>query len=188
LPAPRRRTKCSYSERGRRCPFDGDGDPPLCRSHRIALAATAVPKAPAKVIADALVDLLQGRPINRDATIGAAEDLISRWTGMGAPGQAPFVGHIPPDGVWTRPSNAPPPPRPPPPPSEDVAQQLRARRIMGFSPREVLTEAGIKARKRELNRRYHTDVTQGADPKQGAHHRAAAINAAADLLLASLAR
>ena len=51
---------------------------------------------------------------------------------------------------------------------------------MGFAPNDRLTESLIKERKRRLAKKYHPDI------KGGSVHRMAAVNDAADVLMAAL--
>lgn len=195
MPRSARRRKCTFQEKGRRCPFDGTGDPPLCRAHVIALAEASRPRSPTAVIADAINNLLAGKPINVEATIGAAENVFQQWAmggGMAA-GYHPSVragesenaahrraqaGHAqePPPFWWQAQGPGPRPAAPDP--KEQALRQ--ARQVLGFGPNEAPTEIEIKARKKQLARRYHPDYPGGSAAKM------AKINGAADLLLESL--
>lgn len=112
-----------------------------------------------------------------------------------------------PDGTrWSRPPEAqageavpgqhPPRPQQPPhqqrrqrPPSaaDDAAEERRklaeAYVIMGIDPKGVLTPDVVKKRKQELSRVYHPDLNSN-----GSVEMMKRLNAAADLLLASLKR
>jgi len=190
--------KCSYREGRRRCQLKGTGNPPLCNAHRIALAETLRPRRPGEVLAETLVDFLQGRPINRDATIGAFDQIINQWvTGLGADyhpdvtqGEAEDAAHrraararngrgqgIP----WWSPGTARGHRDAPQDPREREQQQRErtARRILGFRPDQALDERMVKDAKKRLARAHHSDLG-------GSDDRMAAINAAADVLLASL--
>lgn len=187
--------RCTYKEGGRRCAFDGTGDPPVCDPHRVALAEAARIKPPARVLLDTLGDWLSGKPINREATIGAAEDFLSQWVGniggdyrpdmrsgesedsvhrRAQPGARPWNWNIPhAAGGQQRQQQQPDPQR-------DLARARQAaRQVMGFAPNEVLDEAKIKVRHRELVKANHPD-------RGGSTKRMAIINAARDVLVESL--
>jgi hypothetical protein len=172
---PPRRFKCSYRERGRRCPRDGTGNPPLCSAHRIAFAEAARPKRPTEVIAEALLNFMQGEPVNAGATVSAFDQLFRQGIGTN------YHPDLRPGGPWDwGTQNAPPFPPPPDPRAEARRAELDARQVMGFAPREPLTQDQIKDRKKTLARRVHPDRPGGS------HEKMRAVNAAADVLLASL--
>lgn len=185
-----KKKKCSYREGSRRCPYDGEGDPPLCHPHRMALAQAAAPRSPIHVIADSLVNFLSGNPVNTDATIGAAESIFSQLQGMGA-GYSPDVARGESEDSAHRRAQAgnhqrwdprrTAGRRPPVDPEEQGRRtaEIEARRVMGFAT-ETLTEEVIGSRKRTLAKRWHPDRPGGSVTKM------AAINDAADVLLASL--
>ena len=162
----------------------------------------ARPRPPSSVVADAVTDFLSGKPINSEATIKAAEELLNQWVGMGG-GYRPDVGvaaggrfdwqQIPlrdlndfaqrfrgasrqahGDAHQNR--------RPGVAPQVDPAMQaaLAARQVMGFAASERLTQEMVKDRRRLLAKRYHPDVTGGSAA------RMAQVNDAADVLLKSL--
>ena len=190
--------RCTYREGRRRCTFDGVGEPSLCSAHRVAVAEASRPRPPGEVLAGTFVDLLSGRPINREQTLGAIQDFAAQWSGAigggyrpdvtpgetegsvhrrGQPGsQRPWWWNIPHAG--SRPSGTAPPP---PPTPEDVELQKRraARQVFGFKETARLTESLIKERHRELVRRHHPD-------RGGSTARMAVINDARDILMASL--
>lgn len=171
---PRQPDRCTYQEGRRRCPYDGTGTPKLCNAHRIALAEASKPRPPAHVLAETLMDFLQGKPINRDATISAAEDLIGQWTRSrpSAPSWWPPPGTSPGDQGQER--------RVDPTAQELARVRAACRQVMGFGPREPLDEGKIKTRHRDLVKRYHPDR------KGGSHEKMATINHARDILLESL--
>lgn len=194
-----RAPRCTFKEGGRRCPRNGDGNPPLCPPHRIAVLRAAQPKSPAEVIADAAINFLQGKPINRDATLGAVEDLASQWSGMGADYRPDMFDGAGEDRTHRRAQagadSAAPwwveqlkqhkaqagRQRPQPAPQQDpkIAERIAARQTMGFQPSDQLTEEAIKDRKKLLARKHHPD-------RGGSVERMSAINAAADVLLEAL--
>lgn len=197
MPKATRAPRCTFKESGRRCPRDGQGNPPLCAPHRIAVARAAIPKSPVEVIADAAFNFLQGKPINRDATLGAVEDIASQWSGMGADYRPDMFDGAGEDQAnrraqagagaatpwWVEQVRAhrqqrQAPPQPPPP-DPNVVMLREARQTMGFSPGDALTEERIKDRKKALARKHHPD-------RGGSVERMSAINAAADVLLESL--
>jgi len=67
--------------------------------------------------------------------------------------------------------------QPPPPPPLDP--RIAARAVLGFNPGEPLTADVIKRRHRDLVRRHHPD-------RGGSTQRMAEVNAAVDVLLASM--
>lgn len=188
-----RAPRCAYKEHGRRCPRDGHGNPPLCAPHRMAVVEAARPRSPVEIIADAAVNFLQGKPVNRDATIGAVEDIASQWAGMGADYRPDMFGDARESQAHRRAqagggatpwwvdqvNRARAQAQPPQPPDPRLAERIAARQTMGFAPGDQLTEDVIKDRKKMLARKYHPD-------RGGSVERMSAINAAADTLLASL--
>lgn len=81
----------------------------------------------------------------------------------------------------TRPPPPRPPPRPRPPPVDpDELARRKARSVLGFGPGDPLTEDAIKERRRKLALKYHPDRAGGS------LQRMAAINHAADTLLAAV--
>ncbi len=179
---PARRYKCSFRERGRRCPRDGTGNPPLCAAHQIAFQEAARPRRPTEVIAEAVVNFMQGEPVNAAATIHAFDALFGQGIGAGyhpdlGPGghRVPGASNAP--GWWTTPREPPVDPRV----AEAHRAQLDARAVLGFAPRETLTPELVKAARRKMAKRYHSDRTGGSDA------RMQIINNAADVLLQSLA-
>jgi len=186
--------RCTYTEGGRRCPYPGEGSPALCSPHRIALATAARPRPPSEVLASTLVDLLQGKAINREATIGAVQDLAEQWTGM-AGGYRPEVFDGESEASAHRRAQSGTPrwwpgagaaaaggqrPPAPPPIDPEIEKRRIARQVLGFAQSEPLTEAMIKDRRRALNKKHHPDRTGGSP------ERVAIINDAADVLLAAL--
>jgi len=189
---PPRRLKCSYRERSRRCPREGTGNPPLCPAHRIAFQEASRPKHPSEVVARSLLNFLQGKPINADATLGALDELFGQGSqGIGTgyhpdlrPGESEGAthqrarqGHDPSTWWWRQAQPYPPPPDP----RVDARRaEIDARQVLGFSPSEPLTPDLVKMTRRRMAKRYHSDHTGGSDD------RMRAINAAADVLLQSL--
>jgi hypothetical protein len=186
-----RRLKCCYREGSRKCTRDGTGNPPLCKPHQIAVTEAARPRRPAEILADTIVDFMQGRPINAGAAVGALDTLLG---GMGQdyrpdafPGQSENDVHqraqqgrqAP--GWWNaarqRASQHVDPAE-----AEARARQLAARKVMGFTATEELTEEIIRDRRKRLARKHHADAG-GTD---GRGSRMAQINAATDVLLQAL--
>jgi hypothetical protein len=203
VPAKPRAKRCAYKENGRRCPFDGEGEPPLCKAHRVSLAEMARPKPPGRVLLESLGDLLQGKPINREATLGAAEDFLNQWAGNLGSQYRPDIF----DGAsentvhqraqsgtgrpwwWNIAHATEQPPnghaRPQSPPEADLIRaRLAARQVMGFTHNEPLDAGKIKARHRELVRKYHPD--RHPDRQREMDKKMSAINAARDVLEAAL--
>lgn len=201
-----RALRCTYKEGNRRCPYDGDGEPSLCKAHRIALAEVMRPKAPARVLLETLGDWLQGKPINREATIGAAEDFLNQWAGtLGSEYRPDMFDGASEDHVHQRAQSGQGRPwywniahaaaqgqaghagqarQSPPGPDQDLIRaRVAARQVMGFAPRERLDAEMIKRRHRELVRKNHPDRHPG---RPEFHRKMAAINAANDVLVAEL--
>lgn len=191
MPPPRRK-RCTFKEHGRRCPRDGDGDPPLCRPHMLALAEATRPRSPVDVLTSALGDFMAGRRINAHATIGAAETLYQQWAaGLGGD-YRPDVGegasehnvhrareprNTAASGTpWWAPGDRTPPPAPPDP---GVLAALRARQVLGFTAKEPLTPEMIRDRRRRLALRHHPD-------RGGSEAKMATVNDAADVLLGNV--
>jgi hypothetical protein len=158
------------------------------------------------VLLDSLGDWLQGKPINRDATIGAAEDFLNQWAGnLGSQYRPDTMGGESEDNVhrraqsglggrpwWWNIAHAAGQggqnghARPQPNPDADLIRaRIAARQVMGFTADERLDAGKIKARHRELVRRYHPDQ-QPAERRAAATKKMAAINAARDMLEAAL--
>lgn len=175
----------------------------MCSAHRIALAEAARPKAPIEVIGQTISDFLSGRPINHEQTLGAVRDIASQWSGNIGSGYRPDIrsgesegsahrrAQAGDDPLWNwilnanarfqsrNPEGTPPPPSPSPEEVIRARKMQAARRIFGFREGVVLTEEAIKKRYRELVKRAHPD-------HGGSTERTAIINAARDVLVASL--
>ncbi len=194
---PVRRKRCVFKESGRRCPRDGDGDPPLCRAHQVAFARAATPRRPTEVVNDLFQTVIQGRPLSGQDIAGAVGEIFGTWAMGGgiAPGYHPDVNPSdresqvhqrrhrfdpPPNYNWWPGGGGPRAAAPPSPPvDEDEIARQRARQVMGFTSDETLDEATISARKRKLAKEHHPD--RGGRPEKMAE-----INDAADILMAAL--
>jgi hypothetical protein len=203
VPTKPRAKRCVYKEGGRRCPFDGEGEPSLCQAHRVAIAEAARPKPPGRALLDSLGDWLQGRPINRDATIGAAEDFLNQWAGgIGSQYRPDIFDGASENTVHQRSQSGQGRPwwwniahatgqdghaqhQQPNPDTDLLRARVAARQVMGFGLREPLDAGKIKARHRELVRQYHPD-RQPPERRAAATKKMAAINAARDVLEAAL--
>lgn len=178
----RRAQRCVFTEGGRRCPFDGTGSPSLCGPHLITMQAAAKPKTPLDIAAEAFENLLNGRPINARETLGAAEAFFGGFSSI--PHPASWQDHLRNRmrGSADKPleSQAPPPPRQPTDDEVRAAAAAKARRVLGFPPAMKLTLPVVKARRRELAKKYHPDVTGGSAKKM------ALVNDSADVLEATL--
>lgn len=179
-----RAKRCTFRERGRRCPRDGHGEPALCNACRVVVLAASVPKSPTQTIIDALANLMVGRPVDADGALGALQQIMGQRGGAGIQDvfrQFADVGRVP--------AQAPLPRRPPPGPDPRVAERAAeiaaARRVLGFTKGEVLLEQQIRDRRRELAKKLHPDRA-GGDARKAAALTAkmAAVNSAADILLA----
>lgn len=189
--------RCTYREGKRRCQFAGRGDPALCDPHRAVLIEASRPQSPVSVITEAAINFMSGKPINREATIGAIETFVEHWSGGIGSGYRPDVssgeresrvhqraqpGHDVP--WWTMPGaqrrgQAQPPP---PPPNEEIERQRKiaaARQVMGFALSEPLTREVVQQRHRKLVRKHHPD-------HGGSTEKMMAINNARDVLLAEM--
>jgi hypothetical protein len=161
----------------------------------------ARPRRPAEVLADALLNYLQGKPINAEATIGAVDSLFGGLgEGMGegyrpdiSPGESEARAHRrqssrdkPHDGGWwwqaTGQAHAVDPRE-----AEARSARCAARQVLGFTQDEILTQDAIRSRRTQLARKFHPDRA-GADVARARAlgERMAAINAAADVLVDSL--
>lgn len=153
----------------------------------------ARPRSPVDVIAESFVNFLSGKPINREATLGAAESLYNQWSGIGADyrpdvrdGESESSAHRRAANGQQRQSWADAfgnarQARPQVAPEEEARHraQLAARQVMGFAATQKLTEDDIKDRKRTLAKKHHPDLG-------GSAQKMAAVNDAADVLMAAL--
>lgn len=184
-----RAPRCTYSEDGRRCVKDGDGNPPLCRVHQIAVAEILSRKTrtPAQRVSDLVTDFLQGKRLTQDEVMGVVQDVAQQWSGMAgeyrppidARGRTDHHQYTRQDAPWTpRPGQGSRQAPPVDPQQEELrVARLRARKVLGFATNQRLTPDDVKQRKRELAKRNHPD--QG-----GSTAKMATINDAADVLLA----
>lgn len=172
-------TQCSYREGGRRCPYHGSGEPALCAPHRLALEAASRPRSPMERLGGAVIDFLQGTPINRNDTLGAVQEIFQQWSGTVGGQWHPPVGQ-PPPGSGSRPPWGPPPGMGGRRTEDPDLERVRAaRRIMGFAESEPLTEEKISQRKRQLAKKHHPD-------RGGSAETMTAVNRSADILIAAL--
>ncbi len=134
-----------------------------------------------QVITDAVGSFLSGKPINREATIGAVQDVFESWSSMGS-GYRPDVGARRPRAAWEDYVKHAHRGRAQEQDSEaERAKKARANAcaILGLDATMTLTPDLIKEAKRRLAKKHHPD--RGGSPE-----RMAAINDAADVLLAEL--
>lgn len=146
------------------------------------------------MLLESLGDLLQGNPINREATIGAAEAFLNQWVaGIGGNYRPDISGIGSEDAVhrraqsgqgrpwnWNIPhAGGRPPPHQPDPEVELQRARAAARQVMGFQMRELLDADKIKARHRELVKKHHPD-------RGGSTKKMANINLARDVLMEAL--
>ncbi len=155
----------------------------------------ARPRSPVDVIAESFINFLSGKPVNREATIGAAESLYANWQGMGADyrpdvsaGESESSAHRRArngqqrqswEDVFTRGGARGARPQVDPEEEARASARLAARQVMGFAASEPLTEDTIKDRKRQLAKRHHPDLG-------GSAAKMAAVNDAADVLMDAL--
>jgi len=144
------------------------------------------------VLTEAIVDLLSGRPINRQQTLGALQDLTANWSGtIGGtyrpdvdPGQSEGSVHrraqpgtqLP--WWWNIPHAMPRRGGPAPAPPEDPERQKRraARQVFGFKESDLVAEDVIRDRHRKLVKKHHPD-------RGGKTETMAIINEARDILI-----
>lgn len=182
---------------------DGTGNPPLCRAHRVILSSAA--QAPARrgselgqKIGDLFHTFLSGNKITPDHLAAVAEEATWAIGGHMAPGYFPEIdprGHSrfdPPAGFRPPPGwdpNADPRggrrATPPPPPEPEIDPEIetarrRARQVLGWSPSSKVTEDEVRAKRKELARRYHPDR------KGGSLEKMKLVNEACDILVAEL--
>jgi hypothetical protein len=183
----RRVEQCCYIEGARRCRKSGTGDPALCNAHRVLLADAARQGAKprgARAVGDGiynLVDrLVSGKKVTRKVAKDAFDDAREildelKNSGWKIP-DLPFPGN----GANGHTNGRR---RPDPEAARRAEKQraiARARQSLGFGPQDPLSEAAIKARQRELAKKYHPDRAGGSLAKMQE------INAAVDVLLESL--
>jgi len=184
--------RCTYKEGSRRCPMDGSGSPPLCDPHRMALAEASRPRPPARVLLDSLTDWLQGNPINRDATLGAAEAFLNQWVAGIGGNYRPDIAGVSENGAHRRAQSGTDRPwnwniphtrqrqQPPHDPDAELRKaRAAARQVLGFGPTEALNVDMIKARHRQLAKKHHPD-------RGGSNRKMETINLARDVLMVEL--
>jgi hypothetical protein len=153
-------------------------------------------RSPVEVITESAINFLSGKPINKDATIGAIESFVQQWTGgIGADYRPDMHGGERESSVhqraqsggawkpwhmgenWGRRTGATPPPQDP-----DIERQraiAAARQVFGFAQGEKLTDDAVTKRHRLLVKKHHPD-------RGGSTEKMAIINNARDVLLAAL--
>lgn len=155
------------------------------------MAEAAKPRSPADVLSGVFENLLNGKPINVRETVTAAGAMFEQWKmgGNVAAGYHPGVPFDPREffrqahaaaAQGARNTERARQEAAEPPPATDPAVILLARQVMGFTDREPLTVDRIKEAKRRLAKRHHPD-------RGGSVAKMAAVNNAADVLLAELA-
>jgi len=171
--------------------MDGSGDPALCPPHRVSLAEASRPRPPARVLLDSLSDFLQGNPINREATLGAAEAFLNQWVAGIGGDYRPDISGVSEDASHRRAQSGARRPwnwniphagghrQQPPPGAEIHRARAAARQVMGFQMHELLDADKIKARHRVLVKKHHPD-------HGGSTQKMANINLARDVLMAAL--
>jgi hypothetical protein len=193
--------RCSYLQGNRQCASQGIGNPPLCRKHREQVEAEIEEdlEDDEEDMVEDFVEEVMDHPKVRGVFVSATSviDRFSQLLDNVASGRRPDGtkwSQKPP--VAARPVGEAPPRKAPPrqerqqhPPSaaDDIAEMRRQLReafvIMGIDPSNALTPDIIKKRKQELSRVYHPDLNSN-----GSVEMMKRLNAAADLLLASLKR
>lgn len=192
--------RCSFIQGRNQCSKPGIGNPPLCRAHREQIEAEMeedLEGDEADMVEDFVEEVMEHPRVQ--GVFHKATSVIDRFSQLldnVASGRRPDGtrwSQRPPESQGSEP---PPRPRPQPdqqrrqrPPSaaDDAAEARRklaeAYVIMGIDPKGVLTPDTIKKRKQELSRVYHPDLNSN-----GSVEMMKRLNAAADLLLASLKR
>lgn len=185
---------------------NGTGTPgaELCRAHKIAMAdaAAGAHRAPNinvggtfQKVSEIFEDFLQGKPFNKQKVATAIDDLIGQW-GMGggyANYQPPEPGvDLGDDGFDPATGNGHTR-RPPPGWARDDQARAqsdherrerevaaaKARVVLGFGPRELVTRDILRARHRQLAKKHHPD-------RGGSLERMQLINAAVTAMEAVL--
>lgn len=199
--------RCSFITHGKQCSSAGISNPPLCRKHREQVEAEIEEdlEDDEEDMVEDFVEEVMDHPKVRGVFVSATSviDRFSQLLDNVASGRRPdgtkwsqkppeAQGEAPPPDRGPR--QAPPPNRPrqerqqrPPSAADDLAERRRQMReafvIMGIDPNAALTQDIIKKRKQELSRVYHPDLNSN-----GSVEMMKRLNAAADLLLASLKR
>lgn len=181
----RKKIKCAYMERGRRCQRAANGNPPLCEAHRLVLEdQVRGDSRGGDAISSILSDLITGRRVSEDRWKGGIEEFArlfqqapsDSWVGARRDRVRESVrARV--ERVTRRNPEGQRQPPPPPPPRKPSGPNPRV--VLGFTPSEVLTPEIVKRRHRELARKHHPD-------HGGSVERMQQINAAADALLATM--
>lgn len=194
-PAARSRPlRCAYREDGRACRRNGSGNPPLCSAHRLVLEQAQ--RQPGAGIRDVVDRLRAGQRVTGDDLVGAAAEVIF---GMFGAQRAPDLEAVRAAAAErirqararaaAMRGGADPGPQPTPTPAKldpngADPKVASARRTLGFDNVYLhLTADDVKAKRRELARRYHPDFSKDDRDRAYRNQQMTAINAAADLLL-----
>lgn len=182
-----RRPRCVYREGPKQCPRNGTGNPILCKPHRqLMMSEMRTERSP---LADLFRKFATGKPVSRDDLFNAGEQIFGKkldpsmfdFDGMsGAEVQEKVAETI---RQQAKARGAKAPPRPPPRKITAKEQEiLKAKRVLGFDGVLLLLNADIiKARHRELAKKFHPDRPGGSTAKMQE------VNAAVDVLMASVA-
>ena len=188
-----RPARCAFREDERQCRRNGEGNPPLCQAH-----ALVVEQATASPLRDVVDRIRTGRRVSSEDLIGAVTELAFGMFGHGVPPVDPRIvaaqarraaqARAAAAAMRARAAaQADPPPTPPPAkpdPNGTDPRVLSARRTMGFDNVYLhITVDEVKARRRELARKYHPDHAHDDRDRAFRTQQMAHINAAADLLL-----
>jgi len=163
--------RCAFKDGPRRCSRNGFGNPPLCRSHAIQVSLDGKRvEFPEESPLFGLLDMADRMfSHSQNETVQQVRNIFGEFL-AGAANQSNAHQVPPPHQEYRAPRTPPPPPT--------AAEDPRV--VLGFEPGEQLTEARVKARKRELAGLFHPD-------KQGGSIRAMKrVNEAADTLLKNL--
>ena len=170
MPPARKPKRCQAREDGRRCYRNGSGQPPLCRTHKLALSQGLDPNDPFRDVFDQVDRWVKSRE-GRDTVVAAVGTLADRLLDRFAPQRRSPLGPVP------RPPRMPPPPPPPERPKADPVQVARA--LLHFGPDEPLTREKIKERQRVVATLCHPDRGGSTEAMQW-------VNQAADILCNTL--
>lgn len=154
-----KRILCTYRDNDGRCRRTGYGQPPLCEEH--AVDDDYEPIQDPRELVEAILE----NPAIKSG-IGKANSILDKFSSI-----LDNISNV---------TNRIPKIEPKPQIDPKKMQELRARKVLGFSPSEPLTEDLLKSKKRDLAKKYHPDVI-GGDGSQ-----MAVVNRAIDILSESI--
>ncbi len=205
--------QCTFRESGRRCMRNASSGSPFCRAHTlvakdVAAKASAQRSGLVDTATDILQDVIAGRGVSREKVAKAinqgvwglggdyarfspdleqvdfGELFIDAAEKAGGAARAKFHGaknFTPPPG-WFRDT-----PREDPEVAQRRELEAKARQVLGFSPTDAITSDVLRAKKRELAKKFHPDRFATDPGKQkAAAAKMSQINDAVDVLEAGL--